>query len=225
MAKILVVDDDSHLREIVNVHLQQAGYEVIEASDGVQASLLLESDLVDLAIVDLMMPNKDGFRLSEEIRKYYDIPIIILTAKDSLIDKAKGFQAGTDDYMVKQFEPEELIFRIKALLRRFEVADKQVIKLHQTSIDKGSYEVICNNKTYMLPLKEFELLYQLASFPNRTFTREQLIEKIWGIDFDGDVRTVDVHIKRLRERFKFIANDFVIKTIRGIGYKLEVITP
>ncbi|WP_163527771.1 response regulator transcription factor [Halobacillus ihumii] len=220
MIKILVVDDDPHLRKLVRVHLEQNGYNVLEAADGAYASSKLENHTIDLAIVDLMMPNKDGFQLSKEIREVYDIPIIILTAKDSLVDKAKSYKAGTDDYMVKPFEEDELLFRVQAILRRFNRVSSQLIELNQTKLDKRSYEVKQGSKITVLPLKEFELLYQLASFPNRTFTREELIEKVWGLEFAGDDRTVDVHIKRLRQRFKD-SDDFSIKTVRGVGYKLE----
>ncbi|MFD2923758.1 response regulator transcription factor [Halobacillus naozhouensis] len=220
MIRILVVDDDTHLRKLVRVHLEQNGYNVLEAADGADASTKLENHTIDLTIVDLMMPNKDGFQLSKEIREVYDIPIIILTAKDSLFNKAKSYKAGTDDYMVKPFEEDELLFRVQAILRRFNRVSSQVIELNRTKLDKRSYEVKQGPKITILPLKEFELLYQLGSFPNRTFTREELIDKVWGLEFEGDDRTVDVHIKRLRQRFKDSA-DFSIKTVRGVGYKLE----
>ncbi|PFA63216.1 DNA-binding response regulator [Bacillus sp. AFS015802] len=222
MISILVVDDDHHLRKLVRVHLEQNGYLVIEAPDGDAASVVLEKQTIDLAIVDLMMPNKDGFQLAKEIREDYDIPIIMLTAKGSLADKAKGYEAGTDDYMVKPFEKEELLFRVQAILRRFDRAGSQKILLSDMTLDRRSYEVKVGSRTMILPLKEFELLYYLASFPNRTFTRDELIQHVWGIDFEGDDRTVDVHIKRLRERFRRSSHAFTITTIRGVGYKLEV---
>ncbi len=168
-----------------------------------------------------MMPHKDGYEVCEEIRSYYDFPIILLTAKDQLEDKEKGFLAGTDDYVTKPFEPKELIFRIKALLRRYEVVNEKMIVLNNTSIDRKSYEVHCSGRLLILPMKEFELLAQLASYPGRIFTREELIHLIWGADFNGDNRTIDVHVKRLRERFGH-TDDFVITTVRGVGYKLEV---
>ncbi|MFD3446529.1 response regulator transcription factor [Microbacteriaceae bacterium 4G12] len=222
MIHILVADDDVHIRELLRHYLQREGYLLFEAEDGVAASDILERERIHLAIVDIMMPNKDGYELCEEIRKYYDIPVIILSAKDQIIDKERGFSAGTDDYLVKPFEPKELLFRVKALLRRYQIVSSEVITLKQTTIDRKSYEVKCNGSTIMLPLKEFELLAQLASYPGRIFTREQLIELIWGVDFEGDVRTVDVHIKRLRERFSKRTDDFTIATVRGMGYKLEV---
>ncbi|WP_078410787.1 response regulator transcription factor [Priestia abyssalis] len=222
MIHILVADDDVHIRELLRYYLQQEGYMLFEGEDGEAASLILEKERIHLAIVDIMMPNKDGYELCEEIRKHYDIPILILSAKEQLIDKERGFLAGTDDYLVKPFEPKELLFRVKALLRRYHIVSSENIVLKNTTIDRKSYEVKCNGNTVMLPLKEFELLAQLASYPGRTFTREQLIELIWGIDFEGDIRTVDVHIKRLRERFSKRTDDFTISTVRGIGYKLEV---
>lgn len=222
MVTILIVDDDPHLRKLVRVHLEQNGYSAFEAPDGNEASAILEKQTVDLAIVDLMMPNKDGFQLAKEIREDYDIPIIILTAKDSITDKAKGYQAGTDDYMVKPFDKEELLFRVQAILRRFDRVGSHKIRLNDMTLDKRSYEVKEGTKTLILPLKEFELLYYLASFPNRTFTRDELIQHVWGMDFEGDDRTIDVHIKRLRERFRESSKDFRITTVRGVGYKLEV---
>lgn len=224
MIHILIVDDDIHIRELLKHHLQAEGYQVFEASDGDKASQFLEEKQIHLAVVDVMMPNKDGFQLCEEIRKYYDFPVILLTAKDQLVDKEKGFSVGTDDYLTKPFEPKELLFRIKALLRRYQMVNAEKIILHNTVIDRKSYEVHCHGKLLMLPMKEFELLAQLASYPDRIFTREELIQQIWGVDFNGGDRTVDVHIKRLRERFSKLTDDFTIKTVRGVGYKLEVKT-
>jgi DNA-binding response OmpR family regulator len=195
---------------------------VSEAKDGNEASLLLEKERIHLAVVDIMMPYKNGLDLCKEIRNQYDLPVILLTAKDQLIDKEKGYFAGTDDYLVKPFEPRELLFRIKALLRRYRMVNSESISMNQTVIDRKSYEVRIKGNTLLLPLKEFELLTQLGSFPDQVFTREQLIELVWGADFAGDDRTVDVHIKRLRERFAGRTDDFVITTVRGLGYKLEV---
>ncbi|MED2971787.1 response regulator transcription factor [Fictibacillus sp. B-59209] len=221
MIHILIVDDDPHIRELLQHHLQLEGYAVHLAQDGEEASLLLQSKQMHLAVVDVMMPHKDGYQLCEEIRRYYDFPVILLTAKDQLLDKEKGFTVGTDDYMTKPFEPKELIFRMKALLRRYQMVNAEKITLNQTIIDRKSYEVYCSGMLLMLPMKEFELLSQLANYPGRIFTREELIHLIWGSDFAGDDRTVDVHIKRLRERFASRTDDFTIKTVRGVGYKLE----
>ncbi|WP_369903290.1 response regulator transcription factor [Bacillus manliponensis] len=222
MIHILVADDDRHVRELLHHHLQKEGYVALEAADGKEAQAVLEKENIQLAIVDIMMPHVDGYTLCEEIRKYYDIPVILLTAKNQLIDKEKGFLSGTDDYIVKPFEPAEVLFRMKALLRRYEKVNANIIQVGDTTIDRKSFEVKCKNQTILLPLKEFELLSQLASYPGRIFSREELIELIWGIDFTGDDRTVDVHIKRLRDRFSKRTDDFQIKTVRGMGYKLEL---
>lgn len=219
---VLVADDEPHIRELLHFNLKREGYTVFEASDGGQASVILENEQIHLAVVDVMMPIMNGWELCEEIRKYYDIPVILLTAKGELEDKTKGFLSGTDDYMVKPFEPKELLFRIKALLRRYQIVSSELIVLNNTQIDRRSYEVNVNKDTIMLPLKEFELLSQLASQPGQIFTRDQLLQLIWGVDYEGDSRTIDVHIKRLRERFADASNDFIITTVRGIGYKLEV---
>ncbi|WP_397346655.1 response regulator transcription factor [Paenibacillus sp. 32O-W] len=218
----MTADDDPNIRELLRFILRKEGYAVFEAENGQQASALLESEQIHLAIVDVMMPGKNGWELCEEIRKHYDIPVILLTAKGELADKEKGFISGTDDYLVKPFEPKELLFRIKALLRRYQMVSSELIKLNDTVIDRKSYEVRIGNETVVLPLKEFELLSQLASQPGRIFTREQLLALIWGNDYEGDSRTIDVHIKRLRERFHERTGDFKITTVRGIGYKLEV---
>ncbi|MCR2821652.1 response regulator transcription factor [Lederbergia panacisoli] len=219
---ILIVDDDPHIRELLRLYLQKERFMVVEAGDGNEASKLLETEQVHLAIVDVMMPKKNGWELCEEIREYYDIPVILLTARGELEDKAKGFLSGTDDYVVKPFEPEELLFRIRALLRRYQMVSDNIISMNDTVIDRNNYEVRVRNRSFVLPLKEFQLLAQLASQPDRMYTREQLIQLIWGNDFEGDSRTVDVHIKRLRERFRGITDDFQIITVRGLGYKLEV---
>ncbi|MUG44132.1 response regulator transcription factor [Paenibacillus woosongensis] len=222
MIHILIADDDPHIRELVRFYLEGEGYSVVEAADGGEASDRLAAQQIHLAIVDVMMPNKDGYQLCEEIREYYDFPVILLTAKDQLVDKERGFAVGTDDYLTKPFEPKELLFRIKALLRRYQMVNAETIRLNDTVIDRRSYEVHSNGKLFMIPMREFDLLSQLASYPNRIFTREELIQLVWGPDFDGDDRTVDVHIKRLRDRFADSHRDFSITTVRGVGYKLEV---
>jgi two-component system OmpR family response regulator len=204
---VLIVDDDPSIRELLRFVLRKDGYVVIEAENGKAASDLLENEQVHLA---------------QEIREQYDIPVIMLTAKAEMEDKEKGFDAGTDDYLVKPFEPKELLFRIKALLRRYRLVSSEVIQLGSIIIDRRGYEIKVGDELLTLPLREFELLSQLASHPGRIYTREQLIQLIWSSDFKGDSRTVDVHIKRLRERFADRQGDFTIKTIRGLGYKLEV---
>ncbi|MBD1222928.1 response regulator transcription factor [Virgibacillus halodenitrificans] len=222
MITILIVDDDPHIRELLRFYLQKEGYQTEQATDGNEALKILELKRIHLALVDIMMPNMDGYELCKEIRDYYDIPVMMLTAKGEITDKEKAFLAGTDDYIVKPFEPKEVLYRIKALLRRFQMVNEEVIHLGNTVINRRSYEVTYHNKNLILPLKEFELLAQLASYPNRIFSREQLIELVWGSDYEGNDRTVDVHIKRLRERFAEEGQDFTIQTVRGLGYKLEM---
>jgi two-component system, OmpR family, response regulator len=217
---ILIADDDPHIRRLVRFYLQKEGYVVTEAQDGQEASDLLERESIHLAVVDVMMPGKDGYELCREIRDVYDVPVILLTAKGAVEDKERGFLSGTDDYLVKPFEPRELLFRIKALLRRYHIASADVIQFQRTVIDRRNYEVRVGDETLLLPRKEFELLALLASNTGRILTREQVIRQIWGVNYEGDSRTVDVHIKRLRERMA-ISDDISIVTVRGLGYKLE----
>lgn len=221
MLTILIVDDDPHIRELLRFYLQKDGYRTIEAGDGQEALDRLEKENIHLALVDVMMPNMNGYELCRHIRSYYDIPVMMITAKGEIADKESAYDAGTDDYLVKPFEPKEVLFRIKALLRRFQMINEDKIHIGHIMINRNNYEVEIGEKTMVLPLKEFELLAQLANYPNRVFTREQLIDLVWGHDFTGSDRTVDVHIKRLRERFSNKEHGFVIKTVRGLGYKLE----
>ncbi|MCM3570274.1 response regulator transcription factor [Neobacillus mesonae] len=223
MTAILIVDDDKNILKLLDIHLVKQGYKVFQAKDGMEALEILRKESCDLAVVDVMMPFMDGYTLTKEIRNLYDIPVILLTAKSQIEDKELGFQAGTDDYLVKPFEPKELSYRIKALLRRYDhQADESILRTGNTTINQKSYEVQIGNRSYLLPLKEFELLSYLISHPRQVFSREHLIEQIWGLDFQGDERTVDVHIKRLRQRFSKLTDDFQIKTVRGVGYLLEV---
>ncbi|MBG9450475.1 heme transporter CcmC [Cytobacillus firmus] len=222
MINILIVDDDINILTFVDLHLSEAGYKVYKAQDGIKALSILSNNKIDLAVVDVMMPYMDGFSLTRNIRDQYDIPVVLLTAKNQIEDKEKGFQSGTDDYIVKPFEPKELLFRIQALMRRYNKQhDESIIRTGNTTINRKSYEVQIGERTIFLPLKEFELLYFFISNPMQVFSREQLIEQIWGLDYEGDERTVDVHVKRLRERFSKLTDDFNIKTVRGIGYLLE----
>ena len=222
MTTILIVDDDINILQLVNIHLSNAGYKVFQAKDGTEALEVLKREKCDLAVVDVMMPFMDGYTLTHEIRKKYDIPVILLTAKNQIEDKEKGFRSGTDDYLLKPFEPKELNFRIEALLRRYDKhSDESIIRLGSTTVNKKNYEVQIGDRTILLPLKEFELLYFLALNPMRVLSRDYLIEQIWGLDYQGDERTVDVHVKRLRERFSTLTDDFRIKTVRGVGYSLE----
>lgn len=222
MTKILIVDDDPHIRELAGHFLRNEGFDIYEAEDGEEALSVLESVKADLVILDIMMPNMDGWELCRELREFYDFPLLMLTAKGETSQKVKGFELGTDDYLVKPFEPAELIARVKALLKRYRISVSQKVQIGDLILDRKTYEVIYDGTSLTLPLKEFDLLFKLASYPGKTFSREQLIEEIWGYDYEGDERTVDVHVKRLRERFPEKEYGFKICTVRGLGYRLEI---
>lgn len=222
MTKLLVVDDDPHILELVKLFLAREGFEVIEASDGIEALRLLEIEQVNMVILDVMMPNMDGWALCKELRETTELPVLMLTAKGETTQKLKGFELGADDYLVKPFEPLELIARVKALLKRYRIATSQSVQTGDVVLNRITYEVTMGGRAMTLPLKEFELLFKLASYPGKTFSRDLLIEQLWGFDYEGDERTVDVHIKRLRERFPEEQSRFRIQTIRGLGYRLEV---
>ena len=222
MTNVLVVDDDPHIRELVRHFLQQEGLTVHEAADGAEALAKLESVKVSLVILDIMMPNMDGWELCRRLREHYDFPLLMLTAKGETSQKVKGFQLGTDDYLVKPFEPSELVARVKALLRRYRIAVSRQVRIGEVTLDRGTFEVTVAGERIALPPKEFELLFKLASYPGQTLTRERLIEEIWGYDFEGNERTLDVHINRLRDRFPEDRHSFRIATVRGLGYRLEV---
>ncbi len=222
MSAILIVDDDPHIRELVRVFLAQEGFDITEARDGVDALAKLETIKVDLVILDVMMPKMDGWELCRQLREAYDIPLLMLTAKGETSQKLKGFQLGADDYLVKPFEPLEMVARVKALLKRYRMATAQTVQIGELFMDRKAYQVRVNDTALTLPLKEFELLFKLASSPGQTFSRDQLIEDIWGYGFEGNERTLDVHINRLRERFAEEKHSFRITTIRGLGYRLEL---
>lgn len=222
MNTILVVDDDAHILKLVNIHLVQAGYQVIQASCADDALEQLDTTLPDLAIVDVMMPGMNGFELTKILNEDYNIPVLLLTAKGELEDKEKGFSAGSDDYVVKPFEPRELLFRVAAILRRFDKKNQETFEVGDMFIDRRSFEVTIGNQTLMLPLKEFELLALLASRPNQVFPRATIMEQIWGFDYEGDEQTLNTHIRRIRERIAKHTNCVAITTVRGVGYKLEV---
>jgi two-component system, OmpR family, response regulator len=223
MSRILVVDDDPHIRELARVFLKGEGFDVFEASDGVEALARLETIRADLVILDIMMPNMDGWELCRQLRAAYDLPLLMLTAKGETSQKIKGFQLGTDDYLVKPFEPLELVARVKALLKRYRIATSQKVQVGDLAMDHSTFEVTVGGVSVTLPLKEFELLYKLASYPGKTLSRDQLIEDVWGYDFEGNERTLDVHVNRLRERFPEGRHGFRIATIRGLGYRMEVV--
>lgn len=224
MAKVLIVDDDPHIRELIHIILSKEGLSIAEAADGKAALSLFETEKVDLIILDIMMPNMDGWAFCQEVRTYYSdtLPILMLTAKGETAQKVKGFDLGADDYLVKPFAAAELAARVKSLLKRFQITVSNRIEIGNVVIDRSSYTVSVGKEGITLPMKEFELLFKLATQPQKTFSREQLIEDIWGFDYEGDERTVDVHIKRLRQRFSQEDCLFKITTIRGLGYRLEV---
>lgn len=222
MATILVADDDANIRELVCLFLRNDGFDTVEAVDGHQALTLYKERSIDLVVLDIMMPVMDGWALCRELRQMNaDLPLLMLTARGETWEKVKGFELGTDDYLTKPFDPLELTVRVKALLKRYKIGSTHLIQFGNVTLDRQSYKVILGSETLTLPLKEFELLFKLAGTPGQVYTREQLIDQIWGLDYTGDDRTVDVHIKRLRERFA-TTPDFQIETVRGLGYRLEV---
>ncbi|MFF2090400.1 response regulator transcription factor [Paenibacillus sp. NPDC058174] len=222
MVRIAVVDDDDHIRQLVKHFLQAEGFVVSEAANGVEALELLESVNADLIIIDVMMPEMDGWELCRQLSVHYsDMPRLMLTAKGETSQKLKGFDLGADDYLVKPFEPLELIARVKALLKRYRIASSQTVQAGALTLNRASHMVTVNGESFTLPMKEFELLFKLASYSGQSFSRGQLIESIWGYDFEGNERTLDVHINRLRERFQESEHGFRIVTIRGLGYRLE----
>ncbi|MEH7114308.1 response regulator transcription factor [Neobacillus niacini] len=220
MNKILVVDDDPHIRKLIKIYLENSQFTVEEAEDGQKALDYVAHTKVDLMIVDVMMPHVNGIELTEDIRRYLDIPILMVTAKGESMDKVKGFQAGTDDYLVKPFDPVELVLRVKSLLKRYNISTSKTIEIGDAKIDLETLIVSSNKETVLLKKKECELLFMLASSPGKIFTRTQLIESLWGMDYEGDERTVDVHINRLRQRAESFSSLTII-TVRGLGYRLE----
>lgn len=220
-SKVLIVDDEQDIRELIKFYMNKEGYDVIEAKDGEEALEIFESEYIDLAIIDIMMPKMDGFELVENIKEIKDVPCIMLTAKGESKDKLRGFSAGVDDYVVKPFDPNELMARVKAVMRRYDINASNIIMLKDVELDGEKYEIRYKDEIIHLPLKQFELLFELAKHPNQIFSREQLIEKIWGMDYDGFDRTVDVHIKRIRENIGHLPG-FSVVTVRGLGYKVEV---
>ncbi|MFF2483780.1 response regulator transcription factor [Paenibacillus sp. NPDC058071] len=223
MAKILIAEDESHIRELIGLYLRGEGFEIEEATNGVEALSIVENTEIDLVVLDIMMPRMDGWDLCRQLRGgERDIPILMVTAKGESGDKVKGFQLGTDDYITKPFDPVELVLRVKAVLKRYRIASSQIIQLGDVVLNRRTFKVEQGGEEVTLPLKEFELLFKLASHPGQIFTREQLIVQIWGMDYEGDDRTVDVHIRRLRARFAGEKRHFRIETARSLGYRLVV---
>ena len=219
MFNILVVEDNADMRELFCTVLTDGGYRAVPAVDGVDALNIMEREYIDLIVADVMMPNMDGYELTRELREAkYDLPILMVTAKNQFEDMKTGFRAGTDDYMVKPVNVNELLLRVKALLRRARIFSEKKIVVGGTVLDYDALTVTRNGEESILPQKEFYLLYKLLSYPNKIFTRQQLMDEIWGMFSETDERTVNTHINRLRERFSD-CTDFEIVTVRGLGYK------
>ena len=223
---ILIADDDANICELVRLYLEKEGFETVVCFNGEKALEIYRSGGIDLAVLDIMMPKADGVTVCREIRKDSKVPIIMLTAKGETFDKVLCFELGADDYVVKPFEGKELVARVKAVLRRSAMTEKEdeekVVSYENITINLTNYELILGGESIDIPPKELELLYYLASHPNRVFTREQLLEDVWGFDYFGDSRTVDVHVKRLREKIEGYDEKWQLKTVWSVGYKFEV---
>ncbi|MDP4108520.1 MAG: response regulator transcription factor [Bacillota bacterium] len=221
--KILIVEDDVNIRELLRLYLEREGYVTILAGDGAEGLKAYKLNRPDLVLLDIMMPVMDGWQVCREIRQDGKTPVIMLTAKGETFDKVAGLEMGADDYIVKPLEMREVLARIRAVLRRYEPEETpKVLTFDKLVIDKQAYELTVNNRQVDAPPKEIELLYFLASSPNRVFTRAQLLDDVWGFDYFGDTRTVDVHIKRLREKLEGVSNQWELKTVWGVGYKFEL---
>ena len=223
--KALVIEDDKNIAELLRLYLEKDGFTVSIASDGGEGSEAARTQKPDLVLLDIMLPVKDGWQVCREIRADSRVPIIMLTAKGETFDKVNGLEMGADDYITKPFEVKELLARIHAVMRRTDGDEKPAgrrLVFDKLVIDLDSYEIIVNGKRVDTPPKEMELLYHLASTPNRVYTRNQLLDEVWGFDYFGDSRTVDVHIKRLREKLEGVSDKWSLKTVWGVGYKFEV---
>lgn len=219
MTNILVVDDNEKIRKLMDIYLKKEGFQVFHGNNGGEALDIIDNVKIDLIIADIMMPKMDGYELTKELREAnYTLPILMVTAKDTYPDKKMGFELGADDYMTKPIDMDELVLRVNALLRRSKISIDKYISIGNIVLDYESLEVRTDADTIFLPKKEFYLLYKLLSYPKKIFTRQELMDDIWGFESEADERTVDVHIKRLREKFKDI-EEFDIITIRGLGYK------
>lgn len=225
--KILVIDDDTNICEMLRVYLENEGYEVKTANDGAEGVAYFKMYEPDLVLLDIMLPRKDGWQVCREIREISSKPIIMITAKGEVVDKILGLELGADDFVTKPFDTKELASRVKAVLRRYSAHDVQnddeTIKFENIEISRSKYELKLKGKTVDIPPKELDLLYFLASNFNRVFTRDQLLDKVWGFDYLGDSRTVDVHVKRLREKLEGVSDKWTLKTVWGVGYKFELI--
>ena len=224
--KILVADDDSNICELLRLYLEKEGFTAVTAADGEQALAVFEAEKPDLILLDVMMPRLDGWQVCREIRKVSQCPIIMVTAKGEVFDRVLGLELGADDYIVKPFETKEVIARIRAVLRRSGVSESKkarIVEYEGLSINMDTFELKVNGNVIDTPPKEMELIYHLASNPNRVYTRDQLLDEVWGFEYYGDSRTVDVHVKRLREKLDGVSDQWNLKTVWGVGYKFEVI--
>lgn len=220
--KILIVEDEVNIRELLRLYLEREGYTVLEAENGVEGIKKWKSDKPDMLLLDVMMPVMDGWAVCREIRAESDVPIIMLTAKGETADRVSGLEMGADDYIVKPLEMPEVIARVRAVFRRMAPDDApEKLSFDNLVIDKQAYDLVIKGKRVDAPPKEIELLYFLASSPNRVFTRAQLLDDVWGFDYFGDTRTVDVHVKRLREKLEGVSDKWELKTVWGVGYKFE----
>lgn len=219
--KILIVEDDGNIRELLRLYLEREGYEITEAANGEEGVELWRKINPDMILLDVMMPIMDGWQVCKIIRKESKVPIIIMTAKGETFDKVNGLEMGADDYIVKPLEMREVIARVRAIFRRLAPEDSGKISFDKLTVDKQAYDLIVDGKRVDAPPKEIELLYFLASNPNRVFTRAQLLDDVWGFDYFGDTRTVDVHVKRLREKLEDVSDKWDLKTVWGVGYKFE----
>lgn len=220
--KILIVEDEANIRELLRLYLEREGYTVLEAENGVEGIKKWKSDKPDMLLLDVMMPVMDGWEVCREIRAESGVPIIMLTAKGETADRVSGLEMGADDYIVKPLEMPEVIARVRAVFRRIAPDDApEKLSFDNLVIDKQAYDLVIKGKRVDAPPKEIELLYFLASSPNRVFTRAQLLDEVWGFDYFGDTRTVDVHVKRLREKLEGVSDKWELKTVWGVGYKFE----
>ncbi len=223
--KILIVDDDTNICELLRLYLEKEGFSTVIANDGEAAIVKFNIEEPDLILLDIMLPKLDGWQVSRTIRKTSDVPIIMITAKGETFDKILGLDLGADDYVTKPFDSKEVVARVKAVLRRAGGADNEaekIVKLDKLTINLTNYELIVDGKQIDTPPKELELIYHLASNPNRVYSRDQLLDEVWGFEYYGDSRTVDVHVKRLREKLEGVSDKWSIKTVWSVGYKFEL---
>lgn len=224
-AKILIADDDRNICELLRIYLEKEGFAVVLAGNGEEAISKFDEEEPDILLLDVMMPKLDGWQVCRELRKKSECPIIMITAKGETFDKVLGLELGADDYVVKPFEPKEIVARVKAVLRRTGKAsaenDKKEVNYDKLTVNMTKYELKVDGKVVDTPPKELELLFHLASNPNRVYTRDQLLDEVWGFEYYGDSRTVDVHIKRLREKLEGVSEKWTLKTVWGVGYKFE----